>query len=149
LHPLHFSVAAGALKNKGYGLGKKARNAGSVNALQYPPQFKRLLQVTVLAAVKAALTAGNPFLALRRDRNPVLNPCVPVQIAIINYLAFFQDPRASRGRGYCLFRLTHRGVYSVIGQEKAERGRQKGLRQRRKTRRRDHGRTGRQENADK
>jgi len=90
-----------------YGLGKKARNAGSVNALQYPPQFKRLLQVTVLAAVKAALTAGNPFLALWRNRNPVLNLCVPVQIAIINYLAFFQDPRASRGPRYCLFRLTH------------------------------------------
>ena len=111
-----------------YGLGKKARNAGSVNALQYPPQSKRLLQVTVLAAVKAALTAGNSFLALRRDGNPMLNLCVPVQIAIINYLAFFQDPRASRGRGYCLFRLTHGGVYAFIGKEKAERERQKGLR---------------------
>jgi drug/metabolite transporter superfamily protein YnfA len=107
-------------------LGKKARNAESVNALQYPPQSKRLLQVAVLAAVKAALPAGNPFLALRRDRNPVFNLCVPVQIAIINYLAFFQDPRASRGRCYCLFRLTHGGVYSLIGKEKAERKAERG-----------------------
>jgi hypothetical protein len=51
-----------------------------------------------------------------------------MQIAIINYLAFFQDPRACRGRGDCLFGLTHEGVYSVIEKEKAERRRQKGLR---------------------
>jgi hypothetical protein len=70
-------------------------------------QSKRLLQVTALTAVKAASTGGNPFLALRRDGNPVFDFGVPVQIAIINYLAFFQDPRASRGRRYCLFRLTH------------------------------------------
>jgi hypothetical protein len=44
-----------------------------------------------------------------------------MQIAVINYLAFFQDPRASRGRSYCLFGLTHGAVYSVIGKEKAER----------------------------
>ena len=96
-------------------------------ALRYPPQSKSLLQVTVLAAVKAALPGRNPFLALRRDGNPVLNLCVPVQIAIINYLAFFQDPCASRGRGYCLFRLTHGAVYSLIGREKAEMGTRKGL----------------------
>jgi len=69
---------------------------------------QKLLHVTVLAAVKAALTGGNLFLALRGDGNPVLNLCVPVQIAVINYLAFFQDPRASRGRGYRLFCLTHK-----------------------------------------
>src|SRR4030095_3297002 len=132
----------------GFGWVKNARMAGWATALQYPPQLTRLLQVTVLAAVKAALTAGTPFLALRRDRNPVFNLCVPVQIAIINYLAFFQDPRASWGRGYCLFRLTHGGVYSLIGKEKAER-KAEGLRQRRKARRRDHGTTGQQENGDK
>src|SRR5215510_8636207 len=80
----------------------------------------RLLRVTVPAAVKAASTGGNPFLALWRNGNPVLDLCVPVQIAIINYFAFFQDPRASRGR-YCMFCLTHNGAYSVIEKEKAER----------------------------
>src|SRR5205814_4818753 len=87
--------------------GRRTPGIKTTVALRYPPQSKRLLQVTVLAAVKAALPGRNPFLALRRDGNPVLNLCVPVQIAIINYLAFFQDPRARRGRGYCLFRLTH------------------------------------------
>lgn len=51
----------------------------------------------------------------------MFNLCVPVQIAIVNYFAFFQDPRASRGRCYCLFCLAHKGVYSVIEKEKAER----------------------------
>ena len=51
----------------------------------------------------------------------MFNLCIPVQIAIINYLAFFQDPRAIRGRGYCLFCLTHEAVYSVIETEKGER----------------------------
>jgi hypothetical protein len=46
-----------------------------------------------------------------------------VQIAIINYLAFFQNPRASRERGRFCFCLTHEGVYSLIGKEKAERQR--------------------------
>ena len=55
----------------------------------------------------------------------MFNLCVPVQIAIINYLAFFQDPRASRRRRYCLFRLAHEGAYSVIGKEKAERKKEK------------------------
>jgi hypothetical protein len=48
-----------------------------------------------------------------------------MQIAIINYLAFFQDSRPSRGWGYCLFGLTHGGVYSVIEKEKAERTKDK------------------------
>ena len=107
--------------------GRRTPGIKTTVALRYPPQSKRLLQVTVLAAVKAALPGRNPFLALRRDGNPVLNLCVPVQIAIINYLAFFQDPCASRGRGYCLFRLTHGAVYSLIGREKAEMGTRKGL----------------------
>ena len=32
--------------------------------------------------------------ALRRDRNPVLDCWVPMQIAIVNYLAYFQEPCA-------------------------------------------------------
>jgi hypothetical protein len=44
-----------------------------------------------------------------------------VQIAIINYLAFLQNPRASRERGRCCFCLTHKRVYSLIGKEKGER----------------------------
>jgi hypothetical protein len=77
--------------------------------------------VLALAAVEAALTGANALFPLRRDRNPVLYLWVPMQIAIVNYLAFFQNPRAGRGRGYCLFRLTHERAYSVIGKEKAER----------------------------
>ena len=69
------------------------------------------------------MTGSNALFALRRDRNPVLYLGVPMQIAIVNYLAFLQNPRAGRGRGYCLFRLTHEKAYSVIGREKAERRR--------------------------
>ncbi len=66
------------------------------------------------------MTGANALFALGRDRNPVLYLGVPMQIAIVNYLAFFQNPRAGRGRGYRLFRLTHGKAYSVIGKEKAE-----------------------------
>lgn len=47
-----------------------------------------------------------------------------MQIAIINYLAFFQDPRASRRRGYCLFCLTHKGnlLSYLKGESRKEKG---------------------------
>jgi hypothetical protein len=47
-----------------------------------------------------------------------------MQVAIINYLAFFQEPRASRGRGHCLFCLTHKG--SLLSYLKGESRKEKG-----------------------
>ena len=43
----------------------------------------------LLAAVTAMLPGRDSLFALRRDRNPVFHRCVPMQIAIINYLAYF------------------------------------------------------------
>lgn len=38
------------------------------------------------------LPGRNSLFALRRDCNAVFDRCVPLQIAIINYLADFQEP---------------------------------------------------------
>ena len=90
---------------------------------------KGLLLITVPAAVEAPLPLANPLLALRRHCNPMFDCGIPVQIAIINDLAFVQKPRARRRRRRCLFSLTHAQLYSVIETEKAESITPKGFRQ--------------------
>jgi len=50
----------------------------------------------VLAKVQAVLAGFDALFALRSDRKPVLRRCIPVQIAILNDLADFENPRVIR-----------------------------------------------------
>ena len=66
-----------------------------------------LLEIAAVAAVKSVLPLFDLLLALWRDGKPVLLSRVPVQIAILDCLAYLQQPRAMWRSWFCFFCFSH------------------------------------------
>ena len=66
-----------------------------------------LLEIALLAAVKAVLAGLDFFFALRSYSNPMLYLRVPVQIAVLNDLAHFEKPRVIGRSWLCLICRAH------------------------------------------
>jgi hypothetical protein len=65
------------------------------------------LQIATLAAVKSVLRGFDLLVALWCDGKPMLLSRVPVQIAILDGLAYVQKPRAIWRRWFCFFCFSH------------------------------------------
>src|SRR4029453_2605193 len=65
------------------------------------------LQIATLAAVKSVLPRFDLLVALWRDGKPMLLSRVPVQIAILDCLAYLQKPRAIWRSWFCFSCFSH------------------------------------------
>jgi hypothetical protein len=66
-----------------------------------------LLEVAVLAAVEAVLVRLDSLFTLRGHGDPMLYRRVPVQIAILDDLAYFEKPRVILRSWHCLVCRAH------------------------------------------
>jgi len=66
-----------------------------------------LLQIPPLAAVKSVLPRFDLLVALWRDGKPMLLSRVPVQIAILDCIAYLQKPRAIWRSWLCFSCFSH------------------------------------------
>jgi hypothetical protein len=87
-----------------------ASNSGLYADVGKVATLSALLEIAALAAVEAVLAGLDFFFALRRYSNPMLHRGVPVQIAVLDYLAHFEKPRVIGRSWLCLVCRAHAAV---------------------------------------